>query len=162
MISCLRVTLLALIGMLSSCAKDEAPASQSAGPAITPSLDQDQTTPVDILTARVAAGGIPTTYQAYFTTGQLTRISETRANAADEIVRGDYEFHGARLLRYIGISVRGTSVLELEFDLRGRVVVSRAGASTASAEEINEVRDRAQLLRSHALAQRASRSHAMK
>lgn len=155
------VTLPMLIAVLWGCSREQTSASQS-GAAITPSVDQHQATPADVLTARVSAGGIPTTYQAYFTAGQLTRVSETRASAAGETVRGDYEFRGARLLKYIGPSVRGTSVLELEFDLQGRVVVSRAGAGTAGAEEISEVRGRAQLLRSHALTQRATRSHAMK
>ena len=104
---------------------------------------------------------MPTTYQAYFSGQKLQRISETRARADAESAAGDYEFQGGRLLRYAGRALRSEAPLELRFDLQGQVTLASAGERSASPEEISEIRARAQLLRSHALAQRAARSHVM-
>ena len=157
-----RLTLLVLASALSSCSKHGEQSSMRASPAVTPRLaDEVNEThrTEDVMRVEVAAGGIPTTYQAYFREEQLRRISETRARADAQSAPGDYEFQGGRLLHYTGHALRSEAPLELKFDLQGKATLANAGDRSASLEEISEIRARAQLLRSHALAQRATRSH---
>jgi hypothetical protein len=71
-------------------------------------------------------------------------------------VHGRYEFYGARLTRYSGQPLHGALTVQLEFDLQGVVASNAAGLSGI---DIEELETRAQLLRSHALAQQAARSH---
>jgi hypothetical protein len=61
------------------------------------------------------------------------------------------------LLRYQGAKVSEPAQLDLQFDLQG--TLQSGQGPDVSDEEIAAIRARAQLLRSHALAQRASRSH---
>ena len=49
--------------------------------------------------------------------------------------------------------------LKLAFDQQGKLLVNRAGDKEASAEEISAIRDRAQSLRSHAVAHHDVREH---
>jgi hypothetical protein len=159
-----RLTSLLLVSALASCSKQGEQSSTHASPAVTPRLaDGVHTThrTEDVMRVEVAAGGIPTTYQAYFSGEQLQRISEMRARSDAESAAGDYEFQGGRLLHYAGQALRNEAPLELRFDLQGKVTLASAGDGSASPEEISEIRARAQLLRSHALAQRAARSHVM-
>jgi hypothetical protein len=113
-------------------------------------------------------GGSQTTYVPKFQRGQLIEITEERATRGD-LARARYEFQGARLLRYSGASLDGASLdgasrdpneqLEIEFNLQGAVISARRGAKPAPQEDIAQVRAHAQLLRSHALAQQATRTH---
>jgi hypothetical protein len=107
-----------------------------------------------------APGGIAATYRATFRDDQIKAIQETRrAAVGGDEHKGEYEFLGARLMKYHGAALGSAATLQLEFDEQGRVLVARAGSDTASNEEITRIRDRAQALRSHAVAQRAVRGH---
>ncbi|HKS58159.1 MAG TPA: hypothetical protein VJS12_22880, partial [Steroidobacteraceae bacterium] len=83
------------------------------------------------------------------------RIVEQRADSR----QGTYDFRGARLLHYSGSGLSTADPIELRFDLQGALTLSKAGAGAVPAEEVSAIRERAQLLRSHALAQRSSRDH---
>lgn len=113
----------------------------------------------DVLVSAVAAGGIPATYRATFTDDQLRRIDETRTAGAATANENGYEFQGARLMSYTGAPLGGGGAIEIRFNLQGAVMVSRGASGEVTPEEIAAIRTRAQLLRSHALAQRATRTH---
>ena len=50
--------------------------------------------------------------------------------------------------------------IELRFDLQGALELAKsASVGTVPPEEISAIRERAQLLRSHALAQKTNRDH---
>jgi hypothetical protein len=104
------------------------------------------------------AGGIPATYVPYYQDGSLARIAEER-QASGETHPGQYEFHGARLTRYSGTSLQGQGPVELEFNLQGALIASRGASGSVSDDEVAAVRSRANLLRSHALAQKTTRTH---
>jgi hypothetical protein len=119
-----------------------------------PPLPNTATTLVDAadrpsLKARIQTGDQHTEYRAYFDGAQLTEIKEADAT---------YHYRGARLLKYTQSSPQGTTLLEL--DDQGRVVRATNGGRALAQTDIDAIRTRAQLLRSHALAQQASRSHA--
>lgn len=112
---------------------------------------------------KLESGAAESTYVPQFQQGQLIGITEQRATAGG-LVEARYDFQGARLLRYSGAAFetdRETvdSRLEIEFDLRGAVVLAQRDGQPASQEDVAQVRAHAQLLRSHALAQHASRAH---
>jgi hypothetical protein len=147
--------------LVSACSKappppPSQPASQSASQAGVPQPLDDNTNDGETLTAEVAAGGIPTRYVAHFEQHKLTRIDETRqANHG----RGSYEFYGARLLRYSGAALDSAAPVVLEFSMTGSVEKAMSGDGPASQEQIESIRSRGQLLRSHALAQQSTRTH---
>jgi hypothetical protein len=62
-------------------------------------------------------------------------------------------------LEYDGAALKSAATLKLRFDVQGSVITASADGAAASAEEIAAIRSRAQLLRSHALAQQATRTH---
>jgi hypothetical protein len=100
---------------------------------------------------------MPTQYSASFAAqGKLQRIVEERA-AMGHQASGRYDFYGARLVRYSGEQLHETGSVDLQFDLRGAVLGDTAGLSAA---DLDAIKTRGQLLRSHALAQLESRSHA--
>jgi hypothetical protein len=105
------------------------------------------------------AGGVPATYIPYYENGSLLRIAEER-RPSGESQPGQYEFHGARLTRYSGASLKGQGPVELEFNLQGALIASRGASGSVSDDEVAAVRSRANLLRSHALAQKTTRTHA--
>jgi hypothetical protein len=105
----------------------------------------------------VEAGGMPTTLIAHYTGTALRRITEERG--ASEPQHGEYEFQGARLLRYRGITLEGADMLELEFDAAGKLLAARKGGGEASEDDIRAIRSRASVLRSLALAEHATSSH---
>ena len=152
-----RTSLVLLLAALSACSKKaEAPAP------LTPTLqsqDAPKPAPGEILSATVTAAGIPATYEARFEGGQLARVDEVRTNADGDQSSGAYEFRGARLLKYSGPAIGASTQLDLAFDMQGRTTKAQAGARDATAEEIDAVKERAQLLRSHALAQSSVRTH---
>ena len=71
----------------------------------------------------------------------------------------EYEFKGARLLRYSGAPIEPGANVELRMDVNGKVLSAMAGSQSLSPEQISKITSRAQLLRSHALAQAATRNH---
>lgn len=105
--------------------------------------------------SHIDANGKRTAYSAFFDGQQLTQINE--AEGASGGVVSEYRYHGARLLKYSRAASGETTVLEL--DDQGRVQRAVAGTRELAAAEIDVIRTHAQLLRSHALAQRASRLH---
>jgi hypothetical protein len=109
-----------------------------------------------LLTAKLDAAGIPAKYTAHFDGDKLTRIDEVR-NADGR--QGEYEFYGARLVKYSGVATASAANLLIEFDMQGTVASAQADPSPMAHSEINAIRERAQLLRSHALAQRDTRTH---
>jgi hypothetical protein len=151
---------LALLVLGTACSRDEPAAPRPPiTPAIEPAQNPHLTDKARVLSAELNAGGAATSYEAYFTNGQLTRITEQRARPAGGPARGEYEFLGARLLRYTGAPSEGDGALALELDMQGRVVAARVDGRAASQEQIGQISSRAQLLRSHALAQSAAREH---
>ena len=145
----------ATAALLASCSKAPAPDAPSA-PAATTSVDALPAESDNVLRAKLSAGGMRIEYAAQFDGDQLTRIVEHR-HADIAVLEGDYELKGARLLHYRGTKLADPTALDLTFDMQG---VLQAGAGpNVSDEDIRAVQNRAQLLRSHALAQRASRMH---
>ena len=106
------------------------------------------------MTGSIDAAGIPAEYEARFEGNQLQRIVETRASGTAQ-----YEFKGARLLHYSGTALHTRETVDLRMDVNGKVLSATSGAQPMQQEQISEISSRAQLLRSHALAQSASRSH---
>jgi hypothetical protein len=137
---------------MAACDKSEKPAMGE--PLVTPSAQSEPTTQ----TIRVNADGISSSYSASYDGEQLTEIHEERSSAKGT-AQGHYEFQGARLVRYRGAAFQDARTLTAEFNLEGRLVEARKGEREAPEEEIVQLRRRAQLLRSHALAQRASKMH---
>jgi hypothetical protein len=108
----------------------------------------------------VKTEGSKSEYVPKFENGQLVRITEERTTR-EGLARARYEFHGARLLRYSGSAFETDQQLDVEFNLQGVVISAMRDSQPASPQEIAQARAHAQLLRSHALAQQASRSHNM-
>jgi hypothetical protein len=147
----------------SGCSKEAATpvtAPSNSTPLVEQSAIDSPAAKVDEYRGSFAPGGIAATYVATFSDDRIKTIQETRkaTDGADER-SGEYEFYGARLMKYHGAALGSADMLQLEFDEQGKVLVARAGANPASAEEITRIRDRAQSLRSHAVAQRAVRGH---
>ena len=139
---------------LGACSKEpEAPPSAPLVAAIPDA--QDTAADAHTVSSRINATGIEATYEATFEEGERLRIAEQRADSRS----GDYEFRGARLLHYSGGALSSPEAIELRFDLQGALTFSKVGAGAVSAEEISAIRERAQLLRSHALAQKTTRDH---
>lgn len=96
-------------------------------------------------------------YRAGFSAGQLRWIEEERGLAKGKF-HARYEYRGAYLQRY-----SNNAPLELLFDERGRPVgANRNGellALDAQRDAISQARNRATLLRSHALAAKEARAH---
>ena len=109
----------------------------------------------DTVSSHINAAGIAATYEATFGAQEQLRIAEQRPDSRN----GDYQFRGARLLHYSGSGLSSAQPIELGFDLQGALTLSQAGSGAVPAEEVSAIRERAQLLRSHALAQKTSRDH---
>jgi hypothetical protein len=138
------------------------PDSASAIPAAVPPVDATHEPVAEatdsgadrVITVRAVIASMPTQYSAGFSAAQLRYIAETRD--ATGSVQGRYEFYGARLTRYSGAQLLAPAAVELEFDLQGTLLSKYPGLASS---EIEAIKTRAQLLRSHALAQQASRAH---
>lgn len=137
---------------LGACSKEPAP-PRSTPLAIAPA--KTATAGAATLSGRLNAAGVAAKYDATFTDGEQLRIVEQR----DDSRTGEYEFRGARLLHYSGGGLSSAEPLELRFNLQGAVELAQSAAGTVSPEEISAIRERAQLLRSHALAQKTSHNH---
>jgi hypothetical protein len=158
-----KILLVTALLAASGCSKEAAApvtAPSNSTPLVEQSAIDSPAAKVDEFRGSFAPGGIAATYLATFIDDRIKTIQETRkaAEGADER-SGEYEFHGARLMKYHGAALGSADMLQLEFDEQGKVLVAHAGANAASAEEITKIRDRAQSLRSHAVAQRALRGH---
>ncbi len=154
-----KIFLVTALIAFAGCSKEAAaPAAAVSNPTplVAQSAVDSPATKSDELRSSFAPGGIAATYRATFNGDQIKALHETRT--ADQR-KGDYEFLGARLMKYSGAALGSANILQLEFNEQGKVLVARAGADTASDEEIIAIRDRAQSLRSHAVAQRAIRGH---
>lgn len=145
------------ISIATGCSKQQPVDSVPAQPLVTPNAATSNEQRTEVITSSIAAAGIPTTYRANFTSDQLESIDETRSPGSS--ATGRYEFRGARLLKYSGAALRGTAKIDIELSLQGALISARADSGEVSAEEISAIRSRAQLLRSHALAQRFVHSH---
>ncbi|HVF15564.1 MAG TPA: hypothetical protein VNA21_01595, partial [Steroidobacteraceae bacterium] len=111
----------------------------------------------NVTRAKLNASGVAAEYAARFDSEKLVSITEERQPQTGSTLTGQYTYQGARLLRYQGAKVTEPAQLDLQFDLQGGLQSGR-GANIDD-EEIAAIRNRAQLLRSHALAQRATRHH---
>lgn len=143
---------------LSACSKEPEPAASTAPPsaplvAAMPSAHDASNSRT--VSSHIDATGVAATYEATFEAGERLRIAEQRADSRS----GEYEFRGARLLHYSGGGLSSQDAIELGFDLRGVLTLSKAGAGPVPTEEVSAIRERAQLLRSHALAQQTTRDH---
>jgi hypothetical protein len=145
-LACLGVILLGMV----ACSREQETAQ--TGPMV---AAQSAAQEGDVLESAITTGGMQATYRATFQDDQLRHIGETRASNGG----GEYEFQGARLMSYAGGPLSGAGPIEIQFNLQGGVTMSRAPSGEVSPEEITAIRTRAQLLRSHALAQRATRTH---
>jgi hypothetical protein len=158
-----KILLAAAVLALGGCSKQPAPAATEPAtdaPLVEQSAADAKPAGVAEFHGSFAPGGIQASYRATFNEGRIQAIDEMRKPSTTIAApRGIYEFRGARLLKYQGAALRSADTLELEFDLQGKVLVARAGEKDASAEEISAIRDRAQSLRSHAVAQYAVRGH---
>ena len=101
------------------------------------------------VSSHVTAAGIAATYDATFEQGERLRIAEQRADSRN----GEYEFRGARLLHYSGSGLSNAAPSRAPLRSAGRAELAKAASGTVPPEEISAIRERAQLLRSHALAQ---------
>ena len=140
---------------LGACSK-EPTTTQSAPltPAIAPTNEVAANAPK--LSGRINVAGIEATYEATFQEQERLRIAERRADSR----RGEYELRGARLLHYSGSGLSSADAIELRFSLQGVLELAKSGSGgTVSQEEISAIRERAQLLRSHALAQKTTKDH---
>lgn len=139
-----------------ACSKDPTAPAAPATPLVEQSAADPKPTRIEEFHGKFAPGGIAASYRATFSNGQIKTLEETRQPSEQT---GEYEFHGARLMKYRGAALGSAANIELEFDLQGKVLVARAGEEEVSAEEITAIRDRAQSLRSHAVAQHAVQGH---
>jgi hypothetical protein len=141
------------------CSKQPVPAAAPTQPLVSPEAGTAKPQSSDVLTSMIDAAGIPATYQASFAGTQLERIDETRGQYSPNAHPSTYVFLGARLMKYEGASLSGDAKITLEFSPQGAVTLARSDSKEVTPEEISEIRTRAQLLRSHALAQRSVHSH---
>lgn len=105
-------------------------------------------------------GNVSTRYAAHYDGEALVQITEQRQGTPPDVADATYLFRSARLMRYESPTLDGKDWLVLEIDPQGQVLVARNGTEPASNEEINAILTRAQLLRNHALARRATQTHA--
>lgn len=140
---------------LGACSKQPTP-PQSAP--LTPAITQTNEPAANArkLSGHINAAGVEATYEATFEEEERMRIAELRSASR----HGDYELRGARLLSYAGSGLLSADTIELRFSLQGVLELAKSGSGAAvSPEEISAIRERAQLLRSHALAQKTTRDH---
>jgi hypothetical protein len=139
---------------LGACSKEPAPPqSTPLAPVVAPA--KTATANAATLSGQLNAAGMAAKYAATFADGEQLRIVEQRADSR----AGEYEFRGARLLHYSGNGLSSAEPIELRFNLQGAVELAKSGAGAVAPEEISAIRERAQLLRSHVLAQKAGHDH---
>jgi hypothetical protein len=146
----------AAVFIVAACSKEPATPITPTTPLVEQSAADPEAARIEEFDGKFAPGGIAASYRATFSDGQIKSLEETREPNAQT---GAYEFLGARLMKYQGAALRSAERIELQFDQQGKVLVNRAGDKAASAEEISAIRDRAQSLRSHAVAHHDVRDH---
>ena len=140
---------------LGACSKE--PATTQSAP-ITPAIapTNEAAANARTLSGSIVAAGIAATYEATFEDNERIRIAEQRADSR----KGEYELRGARLLHYSGGGLSSADAIELRFTLQGVLEHAKSGSGgEVSQEEISAIRERAQLLRSHALTQKSTQDH---
>lgn len=148
--------LIATLLLATACSKAPKPATAPSKPLVEQSAADPARGSTDEFHGSFALGGIDTTYSATFKEGKIQSLEETRKATSQT---GTYEFLGARLMKYSGAALDSNDTLELVFDQQGKVITAKAGDKEVSAEEITAIRDRAQSLRSHAVARYAVKGH---
>ena len=138
---------------LGACSKEPLPQSTPLAPAVAPAKTATANAPT--LSGHLNAAGIAARYDATFADAEQLRIVEQRADSRT----GEYEFRGARPLHYSGGGLSSAEPIELRFNLQGAVELAKSSAGVVAPEEISAIRERAQLLRSHALAQKTNHNH---
>jgi hypothetical protein len=139
---------------LGACSKQPAPPqSTPLAPVVAPAKTEPANAAT--LSGQLNAAGIAAKYDATFADGEQLRIVEQRADSRT----GEYEFRGARLLHYLGNGLSSAASIELRFNLQGAMELAKSSAGAVAPEEISTIRERAQLLRSHALAQKNNHDH---
>ena len=152
-----KIFVVAVLFIVAACSKESATPTAATTPLVEQrAADTQPIARIDELRGKFAPGGIAASYRATFSNGLIQSLEETRESNAQTAV---YEFHGARLMKYQGAALSSAEQVELEFDQQGKVLVNRAGEKQLSPEEISAIRDRAQSLRSHALAHRGVQDH---
>lgn len=144
------VSSLALIALLSACSERH----PQPPPAMQATEHETAESP-DAMRVTVTAAGIRTRYAAYFNDDRLERIVESREPAGD----GEYVFYGARLMQYKGAALNSPAQIELTFDMQSGIATRSGNIDALSDAEIGAIRNRAELLRSLALARRSTQSH---
>lgn len=140
---------------LGACSKE--PTTTQTAP-ITPAITQtnDAAANAQTVSGEINAAGVAAKYEATFEDKERMRIVEQRADSR----KGDYQLRGARLLHYSGAGLSSADDIELRFSLQGVLEHAQSsGGGAVSQEEISAIRERVQLLRSHALAQKTTRDH---
>jgi putative lipoprotein len=122
------------------------------------------------LDGTLVAGNVTARYSANFENDRLVSIQEDRDLGAMGKASADYQFKEGRLLRYVELGSKpqagGSQKTELDFafDDTGELLAARKTLNDASSKpdkaEIDAARNRAELLRNHALALKSSREHA--
>lgn len=142
-------TALAVMMLVTAC-RDRTPEKPTQPPLPTTSEVSAGDDEKPTLVSRIEAGGRASEYRAYFDQKHLARIRETYSDSATQ---AEYQFEGARLMRYASES------LELVLDAQGRIERALENGQPVAPDKIEAIRTRANMLRSHALALHASRSH---
>ncbi|MET0533727.1 MAG: hypothetical protein ABW171_05835 [Steroidobacter sp.] len=142
---------------LVACSKESSPpAAAPSTPLVEQGAADAEPARIEEFRGKFSPGGIEANYVATFSDGRIEKMQETRQPDAGI---GAYEFRGARLMKYRGAALKSAASIELEFDQQGKVLVARAGDTEVSMDEITAIRDRAQSLRSHAVAHFDVRGH---
>ncbi|HEU4602176.1 MAG TPA: hypothetical protein VFS24_09415 [Steroidobacteraceae bacterium] len=154
--ACAQIALLLTLA-LAGCSK---PPPATSEPSVTGPLVTAPTAPADTqrLKSSLTSNGIRSQYIAHVTDGRIRSIDEDRTGA-NSTAHGTYTFYEARLVKYDGDALNSAGRLDIEFDMHGAVTKSQAADGAASKEEIAAVRNRAELLRSHALTQLDVQAH---
>jgi hypothetical protein len=111
------------------------------------------------LQSTLTANDIRSQYTAHVKDGRVVSIDEKRISPSGQSAQGTYSFYEARLVKYSGDAINTLGNIEVEFDLRGAIKHSNLGNDGASTAQISAIRNRAELLRSHALTQQEVQAH---
>lgn len=121
------------------------------------------------LEGTLVSGGTTSKYSASFRNNSLVSIQEDRDAGSLGKAGAEYQFKEGRLLRYIELGTRqaatGNEQVEFDFafDDTGELLAARKTLNNTAMKpdegDIRAARNRADLLRNHALALKASREH---
>lgn len=121
------------------------------------------------LEGTLVSGSVTSQYSATFRQGALVSIQEDRDAGTAGKAGAEYQFKEGRLLRYIELGTRnddaGKQQVEFDFafDDTGELLAARKTVNDTAMKpddaDIRAARNRADLLRNHALALNASREH---